>query len=153
MIYTIKEAKPGEWYSSLKRISRFDQGKGEVLQVEEISHLSDQQQAEKIADHQAAISNLYKGVELKDIDIPPFTEEDIPLLGVKEVKEYILKLIVKKATPPGDIPVKIIREFAQYLSVPLCNIINSSIKEGVWAKCYKKETITPIPKEHSILSS
>ena len=151
MIDTIKEAKPGEWYSSLKRISRFDQGKGEVLQVEEISHLSDQEQAEKIADHQAAISNLYKGVELKDIDIPPFTEEDIPLLGVKEVKEYILKLKVKKATPPGDIPVKIIREFAQYLSVPLCNIINSSIKEGVWVKCYKKETITPIPKEHPVL--
>ena len=48
MIDTIKEAKPGEWYSSLKRISRFDQGKGEVLQVEEISHMSDQQQAEMI---------------------------------------------------------------------------------------------------------
>ena len=151
MIDSIKEAKPGQWYSSLKRISRFDQGKGEVLQVEEISHMSDQQQAEMIVDQLAAISNSYRGVQLEDIDIPLFSEEDIPQLRVQEIREYISKLKAKKATPPGDIPVNIIKEFSPFLCVPLCDIINTSLRKGVWAKCYKKETITPIPKEHPVL--
>ena len=62
-----------------------------------------------IADQQAQISNLYKGVELSDIDIPPFLPEDIPQLTSSQVKEYILRLKTKKSTPPGDIPVKIIK--------------------------------------------
>ena len=152
MIDNIKVSQPGEWYSKLKRISRIDQGKGEVLQVEEISHLSDQEQAEMIADQQALISNLYKGVELSDIYIPPFLPEDIPQLKSSQVKEYILKLKTKKSTPRGDIPVKIIKEFAQYLCIPLCDIINSSLIQGKWAKSYKKEVITPIPKEHPVIT-
>ena len=76
----------------LKRITRFDQGKSEQIQVEEISHLSDQQQAEMIADKQAEISNLYKEVQLSDIHIPPFSKEDIPQISLSKVKEYISRL-------------------------------------------------------------
>ena len=56
MIDDIKEAQPGQWYSILKRISRYDQGKSQDIQVEEISHLSPQDQAERIADNQAQIT-------------------------------------------------------------------------------------------------
>ena len=38
----------------------YDQQKSEVIQVEEISHLDNQDRAEKIADNQARISNTYK---------------------------------------------------------------------------------------------
>ena len=152
MIDSIKEAKPGEWYSMLKRITRFDQGKSEELQVEEISHLSNQEQAERIADKQAEISNLYKEVQLTDIVIPPFSKEDIPQFSLRQVKEYILRLKSNKSTPPGDIPVKIIKEFSECLSIPLCDIINSSLKQGHWPTCYKKEVITPIPKEYPVLT-
>ena len=151
MIDNIKQASPGTWYSKLKRISRVDQGKSEVLQVEEISHLNDQQQAEMIADQQSEISNSYKGVELTHVLIPQFTPEDIPQLSQAQVKEYILKLKSNKATPPGDIPVKIIREFADQISIPLSDIINSSLKQGCWPDMYKKEVITPIPKEYPVL--
>ena len=92
MIDSVKEAKPGQWYFMLKRITRFDQGKSEQLQVEEISHLIDQQQAEMIADKQAEISNLYKEVQLSDIHIPPFSKEDIPQISLSKVKEYISRL-------------------------------------------------------------
>ena len=78
MLDDIKEAQPGEWYSKLKRITRLDQGKYEVFQVDEISNFSDQEQAELIADHHAKISNSYTGVKLEDIDIPPFSTKDIP---------------------------------------------------------------------------
>ena len=80
MIDDIKDSKPGEWYSKLKRITQQDQGKSDIIQVEEISHLSDQQQAELIADKQAEIRNSYKEVKLSDISIPPFEFQDIPQL-------------------------------------------------------------------------
>ena len=139
IIDDLKYSKSGEWYSKLKRISRYDQGKSETLQVEEISQLSDQEQAERIADQLAEISNTYKEVELSDINIPHFKAEDIPQFSAARVEKFILRLKSNKATPPGDIPVKIIKEFSQYLCVPLANIINSSLTQGHWADCYKKK--------------
>ena len=67
----LKTAKSGQWYSQLKRLTRYDQGKEETIQVEEIRSLSDQDQAEMIADHLAQISQTYKEVGGLDIDIPP----------------------------------------------------------------------------------
>ena len=46
----------------------------------------------------------------------------------------------------GDIPAIIIKECAHYICVPVRYIINKSIISGHWARIYKKETITPIPK-------
>ena len=46
---------------------------------------------------------------------------------------------------------KLVREFAGSICVPLCDIINSSLKKGHWALCYKKEVITPIPKQYPVL--
>ena len=78
MIDDVKSAKSGEWFSKLKRISRYDEGQSEVIQVEEISHLTDQEQAEMIADKLSAISNSYKGVEMTDILIPPLLLRGYP---------------------------------------------------------------------------
>ena len=78
--------------------------------------------------------------------------KDIPQFSPAQVKEYIIRLKSKKFTAPGDIPVKIVREFALEISLPLCDIINSSLKKGHWAKCFKKEVITPIPKEYPVLT-
>ena len=36
--------------------------------------------------------------------------------------------------------------FAKQLSVPLCDIINSSMQLGKWSKLYKSEMFTPVPK-------
>ena len=52
----------------------------------------------------------------------------------------------------ADIPVKILKEFAQYLCIPLCDIINSSLIQGKLAKSYKKEVITHIPREHPVIT-
>ena len=97
-------------------MTRYDQGKSEILQVEEISNLSDQDQAERIADQLAEISSTYKGVGVSDIDIPQFKVEDIPQFTTTKVKEYILWLKSNKSTPIGDIPVKIIK-FSHFFCV------------------------------------
>ena len=89
MIDDVASSKSGEWYSKLKRMTQQDQGKCEETRVEEISHLSNQEQAELIADQLAEISNSYKGVEISDIVIPPFSPQDIPQLSTQKVKKYI----------------------------------------------------------------
>ena len=41
-----------------------------------------------------------------------------------------------------------IKEFAMYLCVPLTDVINSGLKAGHWPRYYKRETITPTPKQN-----
>ena len=47
---------------------------------------------------------------------------------------------------------KILKEFALEICVPLADIINCSLMNGHWALCFKKEVITPIPKEYPVLT-
>ena len=68
----LKLQKPGNWYKCLRRITSLDQHRDEDLHVEEISHLSKQQQAEEIASKFASIPNEYEALETKNIEIPPF---------------------------------------------------------------------------------
>ena len=51
-----------------------------------------------------------------------------------------------KATVKGDLPAKLIKEFAAYLAEPFTHIINSSLKRGEYPKIYKYEVSTPVPK-------
>ena len=52
-----------------------------------------------------------------------------------------------KSTAPGDIPSKVIKEFASFLCTPFADVINSALMAGHWPKAYKRETITPTPKQ------
>ena len=135
----------------MKRMTCHNHSKSKEIQVEEISHLTNQEQAELIADKLAEISQSYKGVELTDPVIPPFTVKDILQVSVSKVKDYISRIKPKKSTPPRDITAKIVKEFSEYLCVPLTDIINTSLKTGPWPSCYKKEVITLIPKEYPVL--
>ena len=147
MIDDVMTAKDGQWYSKLKRISNYDQGKSEQLQVDEISHMNDQDQAEAIADSFSAISNEYDPVKKDEINIPEFTESSIPKINPFQVRTHLQKIKTNKSTAPGDIPAKVIKEFAMFLCVPLANIINCGMSAGHWPKYYKREMITPKPKQ------
>ena len=52
----------------------------------------------------------------------------------------------RKACVKGDIPMKIIKEFAVELAEPLAHILSFGIAEGQYPDLYKFETITPVPK-------
>ena len=71
-----------------------------------------------------------------------------PFLNRHEKRYFIQKIKTNKSTAPGDIPAKIIKEFACFICIPMANIINTGLSVGQWPKIYKKETITPIPKQY-----
>ena len=142
------DARSGQWYSKLKRISNFEQNKSENIQVDEISHMSNKDQAEAIADSFSAISNQYEEIQKENIKIPPFSKSDIPQLAPNQLIKYLQSIKTNKSTAPEDIPAKVIKEFAPYLCIPFSDVINSGLTAGHWPKYYKKETITPTPKQY-----
>ena len=68
IVQDLKESDSGQWYSKIKRMSGQGKDQNDRIVVEEIMELDDEEQAEAIADHYAAISNEYE----------PLKEEDIP---------------------------------------------------------------------------
>ena len=65
-----------------------------------------------------------------------------------QVLEHILKLKTSKSTLPGYIPASLIKCYAEYICVPLANVLNTCISRGEYPKIWKMEIQTPIPKEY-----
>ena len=147
----LKLSKPGQWYKCLKRITSHDQQKNEQPNVDQINHLSDQQQAEKIAEKFASIQNEYDALKTEDISVPPFNESEIPQFHPAQIWFALSRLDINKATVPGDFPAKLIKYFAAYLTDPFTDILNTSIKRGEYPEIYKFEISTPVPKSYPTL--
>ena len=143
----LKTQKPSKWYSCLKKITSFDQHKREEIIVDEINHLSNQEQSEIIADKFASIQNEYQSLKKEDISVPPFSQDQVPQFQASQVWFLLSKLQTNKATVPGDFPAKLSKHFAAYLAEPLCDIINTSVRRGEYPRIYKFEHSTPVPKK------
>ena len=98
MVGDLLEKNQNQWYSQFKRLT--NNGKIEKVIVDEISHLSDKDQAERIADNISAVSQEYKHLETEDIVIPNFEKSSIPHITVAEVKEKLLSIKTKKIYSP-----------------------------------------------------
>ncbi|KAI8509624.1 hypothetical protein Bbelb_120520 [Branchiostoma belcheri] len=69
-----------------------------------------------------------------------------PTVSVWEVYRKLQQVKVRKAAGPDGIPGKLIREFAFELSVPLADVINSSLQQGSVPEEWKNATVIPLPK-------
>ena len=121
------------------------------LIVDEINHLTDQEQCDIIADDFTEIPNQYSPLHKKDIVIPQFTEFKVPQFKASQVWKKLAALKINKSSQKDDIPAKVLRHFAAYLADPLTNIINCSIKTGEYPDIWKEEIATPIPKVNPTL--
>ena len=130
----LKLAKPGQWYTFLKKISSHDQHKTEQTNVDQISHLPDQEQAELIAEQFSNIQNQYEPINKDDISIPSFKESEIPQFHPAQVWFVLSRVDTNKSTVPGDFPATLIKQFAAYLAEPLTHIYNASIERDEYPK-------------------
>ena len=142
-----KCSNPGQWYSKLKRMSNYDQIKAEQVIVEEISNLSNLEQAEIIADNFSKISNQYDPIDPDKIarhtSSSKGNNKATPIFEPHEVYEYLKRIKTNTATIKGDIPAKIVKEFAPELSEPLANILNCMVERGEFPNLWKLEMVTP----------
>ena len=99
-----------------------------------------------IADNFASISQEYEKLVDGDIDIPPFSEDEIPQVTVDEVKDLLAQMDTSKSNIKGDVPAKLLKQFAEQIAIPVADVINSSLKQGIWPNIFKLEIVTPVPK-------
>ena len=150
-IKNLRKVNPGKWYNELKKLTSFDQQKSEEIIVESIKDLTIPEQAERIADKFAEVSNEYDKLRTEDIEIPHFTDEDIPQFTEDQVKKVLREMNTKKSNVHGDIPARIFKELSDKLAKPVTQVINCSIRQGLWPHILKLEIVTPVPnREHSL---
>ena len=144
----LKIAKPSKWFSCLKKLTSHDQHKSEQINIDQINHLSDQQQAELIAEQFSSIQNEYEEIRKDDIKIPQYSENDVPQFHPSQVWLALSRIATNKSGVSGDFPAKLVKYFAAYLAEPLTHIFNISLKRGEYPEVYKFEICTPVPKVH-----
>ena len=131
-------------------MTSYNQQKSENVIVHEINHLSDKDQAQKVADHFTQIPNEYEQIQKEDIDISPIKNEDIPQFKSVEVWMLLSQLKTNKSTIKGDISVRIFKEFAAHIADPLTHVYNASLLQGEYPRIYKYEISTPVPKRYPV---
>ena len=76
----------------MKRLCSYDLKKSEPQIVESIKHLSQQEQAEIIADKFSKVSQEYEPLKTKDIQFPPLDPETIPKFYQMMFSQILRKL-------------------------------------------------------------
>ena len=143
----LKESNISQWYSKVKRMAgQLGPSLSPDMCVEELSGLSDQEQAERIADHYASISSQYEPIISEDFPEYRSGEFKPPKISVQKVVKVIKSMNRKAAAVPGDLPMRIIAEFCDELSRPLTHLINSCLTLGKYPAIWKLEYVTPVPK-------
>ena len=113
-------------------------------------NLSDEQCAERIAEHFASISKEYSPLnpsllpdrvkgKLQDLTKPPLISENDCYLKLKAAKK-------PKAVIPGDLPNSIVKEFTVELASPISKLLNNIAQTAKWPSQFKVEYVTPIGK-------
>ena len=126
--------------------------KSDQPECQEIPDKTYQEQAELIADKFASVSNKFSPIDASRVNIPLIKEGAVPQFTPLQVLNQLLKLKTGKATPPWDIPSINLKEYAKFICVPPCHVINSCITRGEYPNIWKMKEQTPIPKEYPILN-
>ena len=147
IVCDLKESNVSQWYSKVKRMAgQHSPSLPSDNCVEELEGLSDQDQAEKIADHYANISNQYQPIKTEDFPGIKVGDYKPPKISASKVVKVINSMNKQAAAVPGDLPMKIIAKFCHELSRPLAHLINSCLTLGKYPKIWKVEYVTPVPK-------
>ena len=150
----LKETQPGKAYNILKSMGNqpgdCSDSQNFSLPEHQQLNLTDQQCAEKIAAHFAAISQEYSPLNinllpervrtrLADNTNPPIITEYECYLKLRKAKK-------PRSVIPGDLPSPIIKEFIVELAKPYSDLFNTILQTASWPQQFKVEHVTPIPK-------
>ena len=149
LVEDLKTSKPGLWYSKVKRMGALSSKHEEVF-VEELSPFDTNVQANKLADFYASTRNQFEPINSSMF--PEFNNMDYSdglndlLIEPSKISMVVSKMNKKSSSVAGDLPMKLITQFSNELSLPLTNIINTIFESKSYPKTWKRETLTPIPK-------
>ena len=150
----LKSTKPGRAYSILKKMGAQP---GDCIDSNTFSlpnhekeNLSEEQSAERIAQHFAEVSQQFLPLDVKTLpqniqdklrncDSPPVVSEHDVYCKIRAANK-------PRSGIPNDLPKVILQEFAPELALPVSLIVNSIASTGEWPTQWKLEHIVPIGK-------
>ena len=108
---------------------------------------------------QELVNSLNQFYVSVNADIPPLDSNILPaflpaeagVLTVQphEVCKKLLAIKPSKVHGPGNVPCRIVKEFAYELAEPITTIFNTSLRSGIVPVVWKESSIIPIPKIQS----
>ena len=153
-IELLKETKPGKVYGILKSMGAqpgdCEDNHTFTLPNHISEQLSDQQSAERIADHFAAISSEFNPLNINLLPERVQTKlnslSSPPIISEYECYEKIKQAKKPHSGVPGDLPSVITKEFTVELAGPLHGLLNKIVQTAEWPTQWCKEFVTPIGK-------
>ena len=141
----LKTTNPSMYYKMAKRIGAGGKASSGDINIECLEGLTDQEQVDAVADSFTAVSLEYEPVNVSLLPaylpaLPP------PQVDVWTVMARIEKQKKTKTTLPIDLPESLRKKASVFLAEPLTDIINSSLKQGVYPETWKFEWVSPVPK-------
>ena len=150
MIKDLNYSNPRQWYSKMKRIMSNNNDFSSDINIEEICHLSDEEQAEALASYFSSVSQEYKPLSKSDVKLPQITENPSNYFSSAFVLPNMERIKTNKAKTQGDIPSKIIKRFSKFFVDPFTELLNTMIVRGEYPCIWKTEIQTPIPKSFPV---
>ena len=140
----ISKAEPRNWFNHMKRI--LGTKKKDALNNIEALNEKPEECANTINKHFAAVNTSLP--PLQQGELPSYLPaRPIPItLSEHQVYRLLSKIPATKAPGPGDIPPRLLKEFAPELAKPYCEIFNTSLQEGIFPRRWKKAYAVPVPK-------
>ena len=150
----LKLTKPGKAFQILKNLGAqpgdCTDGQTFTLPSHQSDNLTDQQCADRIAEHFASISGEYQRLD-KEL-LPSRVKRRLlehstpPTISEYDCYKQIVKTNKPRSVVPGDLPGEIIKEFSVELASPLHKLYNNIVQSGNWPQQWKTEYVTPIAK-------
>ena len=141
---------PSAWYRHIKILTNGKQDHIPIM-IPGIDFQNDQYSKQAAN----AINNFFVSIasDLSPLNrklLPAFlpSQFESPEISCWEVYYKLRKLQLHKASVKDDLPVRIIREFACELSLPVTRILNISFRQGIVPFQWRYSQVTPIPKSH-----
>ena len=157
IVEELKEGKRTSTYKILRRLDpQHDRNKQYCIQSHTDEGLSPEESVEKIARYFVSISEKHE--ELKVEELPPNIREELEKkYEVPKVEEFeVYNKIVKAKKPEtgvdGDVPKKLVKEFAVEYAKPMTIIMNKISETGTYPRQWVKEYQTAIPKQNPVVS-
>ena len=94
----------------------------------------------KLADNCSEIQNSYNQIIKEDTEIKHLKKEDIPQIKEVQFWDLLTQLRTNKSAVGGNLPAKVDKECASYISEPLTHVYNASLNQGEY----------PVPKIHPV---
>ena len=138
----ISENNRGNWYKQISGLTN-RQPKSWKLEMQ----ASDISAANEINNFFADICTSYEPLVTREL--PAFLPANRSTFEIHpwQVAHYLAHLREGMSVPPGQLPVRLVKEFSVELASPLAHIYNLSIREGYVPLIWRRATIIPVPKK------